>query len=110
MVTEHLLKTVISCVAYTMHENRFLLFLNHLRLTYSNLKSFALILNIHCARHTFATTVTLANDISLEVVSQMMGHSNTRMTTHYAKVIDKSIGRQMNSIVDKYEPVINKAV
>jgi hypothetical protein len=40
----------------------------------------------------------------------MMGHSNTRMTTHYAKVIDKSIGRQMNSIVDKYEPVINKAV
>ena len=93
-----------------MRENRFLLFLNHLRLAYSNLKSFALILNIHTSRHTFATTVTLANDISLEVVSQMMGHSNTRMTTHYAKVIDKSIGRQMNSIVDKYEPVINKAV
>ena len=93
-----------------MREKRFLLFLNHLRLAYSNLKSFALILNIHTSRHTFATTVTLANDISLEVVSQMMGHSNTRMTTHYAKVIDKSIGRQMNSIVDKYEPVINKAV
>ena len=81
-----------------------------------NLKDIAVLCGIdkkicfHTSRHTFATTVTLANDISLEVVSQMMGHSNTRMTTHYAKVIDKSIGRQMNSIVDKYEPVINKAV
>ena len=63
----------------------------------------------HTSRHTFATTVTLANDISLEVVSQMMGHTNTRMTSHYAKVIDKSISKQMNSIVDKYEPIINNA-
>ena len=85
-----------------MHENRFLLFLNHLRLTYSNLKSFALILNIHTSRHTFATTVTLSNNISLEVVSKMMGHTNTRMTTHYAKLIDRCIGEQMDKLADSF--------
>ena len=46
----------------------------------------------HTSRHTFASTVTLANNISLEVVSKMLGHTNTRMTAHYAKLIDK-IGR-----------------
>lgn len=39
----------------------------------------------HTSRHTFASTVTLANNISLEVVSKMLGHTNTRMTAHYAK-------------------------
>ena len=56
----------------------------------------------HTSRHTFATTVTLANDIPLEIVSQMMGHTNTRMTSHYAKVIDKSIGYQMDTLVDRF--------
>ena len=57
----------------------------------------------HTSRHTFATTVTLANDIPLEVVSQMMGHTNTRMTCHYAKVVDRSISRQMDSLISRYE-------
>ena len=35
----------------------------------------------HTARFTFATTVTITNRISLEVVSKMMGHTNTRMTS-----------------------------
>ena len=102
MVTEPLLKTVISCVVRAMRENRFLLFLNHLRLAYSNLKSFALILNIHTGRHTFASTVTLANNISLEVVSKMLGHTNTRMTTHYAKLVDKYIGEQMDKLMNAF--------
>lgn len=56
----------------------------------------------HTSRHTFATTVTLANDIPLEIVSQMMGHTNTRMTCHYAKVIDRSIGSHMDTLVSMY--------
>ena len=56
----------------------------------------------HTSRHTFATTVTLANDVPLEIVSQMMGHTNTRMTSHYAKVMDKSIGCQMDTLVDRF--------
>ena len=41
-------------------------------------------LTTHCARHTFATTVTLANHVSIESVSKMLGHKNIRMTQHYA--------------------------
>lgn len=56
----------------------------------------------HTSRHTFASTVTLANNISLEVVSKMLGHTNTRMTAHYAKLIDKCIGEQMDKLMDTF--------
>lgn len=59
----------------------------------------------HTSRHTFATTVTLSNNISLEVVSKMMGHTNTRMTTHYAKLIDKTIAEQMDALVDTFPSI-----
>lgn len=59
-------------------------------------------ITFHTSRHTFASTVTLANNVSLEVVSKMLGHTNTRMTTHYAKLLDKYIGEQMDALCDIY--------
>lgn len=59
-------------------------------------------ITFHTSRHTFASTVTLANNISLEVVSKMLGHTNTRMTNHYAKLIDKCIGEQMDKLMDTF--------
>ena len=73
-----------------MQENQFLLFLNHLRLPYSIPKSFALLLNIHLARHT-AATLMLNSGISIDVVAKILGHRNTAMTAHYAKMLDKTI-------------------
>ena len=73
------------------------------------LKDIAILCNInkritfHTSRHTFASTVTLANNISLEVVSKMLGHTNTRMTTHYAKLVDRCIGEQMDKLMDSYQ-------
>lgn len=70
------------------------------------LKDIAILCNInkrityHTSRHTFASTVTLANNISLEVVSKMLGHTNTRMTAHYAKLVDESIAKQMDQLTD----------
>ena len=58
--------------------------------------------SFHTGRHTFASTVTLSNNISLEVVSKMLGHTNTRMTTHYAKLVDKYIGEQMDKLLDAF--------
>lgn len=52
----------------------------------------------YTARHTFATTVTLANKVALKNVSKMLGHSSTRMTEHYAKVLDQSISDDMKSV------------
>ena len=57
---------------------------------------------MHTSRHTFASTVTLANNISMEVVSKMLGHTNTRMTAHYARLLDRCIGEQMDSLNDLY--------
>lgn len=59
-------------------------------------------ITFHTSRHTFASTVTLANNISLEVVSKMLGHTNARMTNHYAKLIDKCIGEQMDKLMDTF--------
>ena len=81
-----------------MQENQFLLFLNHLCLPYSIPKSFALLLNIHHARYTFATTITLANNVKLENVSKMLGHTNTRMTLHYAHIMNDSLAQEMNKV------------
>ena len=37
-------------------------------------------LTFHIARHSFATTITLNNDVPLITVSKMLGHSNVRTT------------------------------
>ena len=59
-------------------------------------------ITFHTGRHTFASTVTLSNNISLEVVSKMLGHTNIRMTTHYAKLVDKYIGEQMDKLLQVF--------
>ena len=54
-------------------------------------------LTTHYARHFFAT-YTLANGVSIESVAKMLGHSDTKMTRHYAKVLDQTILREMNAL------------
>lgn len=52
----------------------------------------------HVARHTAATSVFLANKVSMENVAKMLGHSSTRMTQHYARVLDQSIAEDMDNV------------
>ena len=44
----------------------------------------------HVARHTYATRC-LNRGIRLEVVAKLLGHSTTKLTTHYAKFVQKTI-------------------
>ncbi len=59
-------------------------------------------LTFHIARHTFATTVTLSNDVPIESVSQMLGHKSIRTTQHYAKILDKKVSKDMSILRDKF--------
>ena len=63
-------------------------------------------LTSHIARHTFATTVTLNNDVPIETVSKMLGHSSIKMTKIYAKLLDKKVGRDMAHLQDKFNMIV----
>lgn len=55
-------------------------------------------LTMYTARYTFATTITLANNVKLENVSKMLGHTNTRMTQHYARVMNETLAQEMRKV------------
>jgi len=59
-------------------------------------------LTTHIARKTFATTVTLLNDVPIETVSEVLGHSNIRITQEaYGKIVDKKVSRDMKKLSEK---------
>ena len=53
----------------------------------------------HVARHTYATRC-LNRGIRLEVVARLLGHSTTKLTQHYAKLLDKSILAEVQEAFD----------
>ena len=55
-------------------------------------------LSTHVARHSYATSVCLANGVSIENVAKMLRHATIRMTQHYAKVLDSSILKDMMNV------------
>jgi len=68
----------------------------------SYLKEIAVIVSIdkrlthHMARKTFATTVLLYNDVPMEIVSQLLGHSSIKITQgHYAKVVQSKVSEHV---------------
>ena len=54
------------------------------------------------ARKTFASTILLYNDVPMEIVSELLGHSEMQTTqNHYAKVVKKKVGEQMDRLNNK---------
>lgn len=60
--------------------------------------------NLTCrvGRHTFATTVTLTNQVPLESVSQMLGHTSIKTTQIYARVVNNKLLNDMRAVDNKY--------
>lgn len=80
-----------------MRENRFLLFLNHLRLPYSIPKSFALLLAFHCSRHSFASLL-LENGVDIYTIKDLMGHTNVRTTQIYTHIVNEKKEKAANTL------------
>lgn len=55
-------------------------------------------LTSHVARHTFATYL-LNKDIPIETVSKAMGHSDIKMTQHYAKLLGRKVVDDMKKLL-----------
>jgi site-specific recombinase XerD len=58
-------------------------------------------LTTHIARHTFATTVLLANGVSMEATSKMLGHSSIKTTQIYGKIVESRVGAEMDMLSEK---------
>ncbi|NDV97471.1 site-specific integrase [Dysgonomonas sp. 521] len=59
-------------------------------------------LTFHVSRHTFGTTVTLANGVPIETVSKMLGHTDIRTTQIYARIVDKKLSSDMDNLAKTY--------
>lgn len=56
----------------------------------------------HIARKTFATTVLLYNDVPMEIVSELLGHSKITITQeHYGKVVQKKVSEHIFKLSEK---------
>lgn len=57
-------------------------------------------ITFHIARHTFAT-LSLSKGVPIETLSSILGHTSIRTTQIYAKITNKKISQDMNTLADK---------
>jgi len=62
-------------------------------------------LTFHVTRHTFATTITLLNDVPLETVSKLLGSTKLSTTQVYARVIEKKISNDIAALRTKLKTI-----
>jgi len=74
----------------------------------SYLKEIAAIIGIekrlthHTVRKTFASTVLLYNDVPMEIVSELLGHSNMTITQEsYWKIVQKKVSEAIKNLAEK---------
>jgi len=76
------------------------LIINDLRLILVILFFIAFLNITYMSRHSFASVIALANNVSLPNVAKMLGHSSTRMTTYLKPFRNKKIDEANKKVVD----------
>ena len=60
------------------------------------------VISHHTARKTFASTVLLYNDVPIEIVSELLGHSSIQITqNYYGKIVQKKVSDAMQKLRDR---------
>lgn len=103
LVTEQPQYSVAVCIFSTLQNTEISLIPNGLRLIFTCSLSLALPCIFHTARHTYATTVCLSNDVPIETLSKMLGHRSIRTTQIYAKITAEKVSRDMEKLAQHIE-------
>ena len=69
---------------------------------------FPFTLNTHIARRTFGSTVTLNNNVPINVVKELLGHASVKQTEAYAMTEQATIGREMSILNKKLNKTASK--
>lgn len=97
--------SALRCVSGIWQNNEKPLISNGLRFVVTCLLTAALWVLFHLARHTFATTMTLAKGVPIESVSKMLGHTNIQTTQIYARITSDKISRDMQALSGKLDEI-----
>lgn len=106
MVTEMPYHSALRCVSGIRQNNAKPLISNGLRFIVTCLLTAALWVLFHLARHTFATTTTLAKGVPIETVSKMLGHTNIETTQIYARITNEKIRKDMEVLAGKLDAML----
>lgn len=102
LVTEQPQHSVVICIFPTWQNTETMLISNGLRFIFTCSLSLAELITFHLARHTFATTTTLAKGVPIETVSKMLGHTNIETTQIYARITNSKISNDMQGLDKKF--------
>lgn len=94
--------SALPCVSGIWQNSENPLISNGLRFVVTCLLTVALWVLFHLARHTFATTTTLAKGVPIETVSKMLGHTNIETTQIYARITNNKISNDMQGLDKKF--------
>lgn len=106
LVTEQSQYSVIICIFSTWQNAETKLISNGLRFIFTCPLFLAQPITFHLARHTFATTTTLAKGVPIETVSKMLGHTNIETTQIYARITNEKIRKDMEVLAGKLDAML----
>ena len=98
--------SALRCVFDIRQDNAKPLISNGLRFVVTCLLKGAFGVLFHLARHTFATTTTLAKGVPIETVSKMLGHTNIETTQIYARITNEKIRKDMEVLAGKLDAML----
>ena len=105
LVIEQPQYSVVVCIFHILQNTEIQLISNDLRLIFTCSLLLASPCIFHLARHTFATTMTLAKGVPIESVSKMLGHTNIQTTQIYARITSDKISRDMQALSGKLDEI-----